>query len=61
MYVYACMILSSFVPELGCGSTATSELVQGVLLALQQMFSVMSHTKPPISVLMQVRRCTHIT
>ena len=41
-------------PDMGCGSGASSELVQGVLLTLQQLFSNMADIKLPLDMLKQV-------
>lgn len=44
----------SLCADMGCGDGASSELVQGVLLSLQQLFSSLRTIRPPLAMLRQV-------
>lgn len=48
-------VLFLYVLGMGCSSHAKSEIVQGVLLVLQQLFSNMTTVLPPFLCLKQVR------
>ena len=49
--IYKVILVLYNLADMGCGSGATSELVQGVLLTLQQLFS---NVKLPLDMLKQV-------